>query len=603
MKGSVVVGLLLLAALMGSIFGSGANRCYFISGFSASYLSAGATALSSSFNYTVTLTTSMGAIVIGMFDDMSITSGNFENLTQLGYYDNTIFHRVVHDFVIQGGDLNGKGITVPTIPDELPNRHSNMRGFVAMAKTTMPSSATSQFYINLVDNTFLDSNYSVFGEVIQGMDVVDSIGSVETDINDRPLQDVIVLTARLHSVEGTGPVYIRADGSIDPPDAPISTLDNVTYTLTDNITTDADGIVVERDNIVIDGAGYMLQGTGSGNGIDLSRRSNVTVKNAEISKFETGILLFLSSGNILTANTFSHCGLFVYDSLLNKVEGNTVNNEPLIYLEGVSSYIVGDAGQVMLINCDGIQVRNLNLSETTVGIHLWKTNNSIIENNTAVGNTICGLLVYYSYNNSISLNNITDNNYDGIELSYSGSNTIFGNNITSNTISGIELWEWDSANNSIVGNTIANNSNGIVTAHSSYNSVYHNNFVNNTYQVPFGSLNVWDNGCEGNYWSNYNGTDLDNDGVGDTLLPCEGVDNYPLMNVYRNPCDINHDLKVNMKDVGISAKAFGTISGDAKWNPHADITGPDGVPDGKVDMRDISLIAKHFGERYLSDTC
>jgi hypothetical protein len=53
-----------------------------------------------------------------------------------------------------------------------------------------------------------------------------------------------------------------------------------------------------------------------------------------------------------------------------------------------------------------------------------------------------------------------------------------------------------------------------------------------------------------------------------------------------------------MRDVGISAKAFGTVPGDAKWNPHADTTGPDGIPDGKVDMRDVSLIAKHFGERY-----
>jgi peptidylprolyl isomerase len=152
----------------------------------------------------VTLTTSKGTIVIGLFDDMPITTGNFKNLTQFGVYDGTLFHRVVHNFVIQGGDASGKGIVVPTIHDELPNKHSNVRSSVAMAKTSLPNSATSQFYINLVDNSgapaYLDSNYSVFGQVVQGMDVVDSIGSVQTDTNDRPLQNVTVQTARLQAV-------------------------------------------------------------------------------------------------------------------------------------------------------------------------------------------------------------------------------------------------------------------------------------------------------------------------------------------------------------------------------------------------------------------
>jgi peptidylprolyl isomerase len=149
------------------------------------------------FNCTVTLSTTMGIIVIGMFDDMPITSGNFENLTKHGVYDGTIFHRVVHNFVIQGGDASGKGIIVPTIPDELPNKHSNARGSVAMANTGQPNSATSQFYINLMDNTGLDKGYVVFGQVIQGMSVVDNIGNVTTDVNDRPLQNVTIVKAIL----------------------------------------------------------------------------------------------------------------------------------------------------------------------------------------------------------------------------------------------------------------------------------------------------------------------------------------------------------------------------------------------------------------------
>jgi peptidylprolyl isomerase len=139
----------------------------------------------------------MGKVIIELYDDMSITSGNFRNLTERGVYDGTIFHRVVHNFVIQVGDAEKKGITVPTIPDELPNKHSNIRGSVAMAKTNQPNSANSQFYINLVDNVRLDSNYSVFGKVVAGMDVVDRIGNVATDANDKPLQDVSLIKAEL----------------------------------------------------------------------------------------------------------------------------------------------------------------------------------------------------------------------------------------------------------------------------------------------------------------------------------------------------------------------------------------------------------------------
>jgi len=145
----------------------------------------------------VLLRTTMGDITIQLYDDMPITTGNFKNLVKTGVYDETIFHRVVANFVIQGGDASAKGINVATIQDELPNKHSNIRGSVAMAKTSEPNSATSQFYINLKDNSAtLDSNYSVFGTVIVGMDVVDAIGNVQTE-NEKPLQDVTITTAEL----------------------------------------------------------------------------------------------------------------------------------------------------------------------------------------------------------------------------------------------------------------------------------------------------------------------------------------------------------------------------------------------------------------------
>ena len=89
--------------------------------------------------------------------------------------------------------------------------------------------------------------------------------------------------------EWTGTVYIRADGSIDPPDAPIITYDNITYTLTDDIVSDADGIVVERDNIIVDGNGYTLKGAESGSGFSLVA-GNVTIKSTNVQKFYWGIL-------------------------------------------------------------------------------------------------------------------------------------------------------------------------------------------------------------------------------------------------------------------------------------------------------------------------
>jgi len=149
----------------------------------------------------VVLVTSMGNVTIELYGDMPVTSGNFENLTENGVYDGTIFHRVVAGFVVQGGDVSGKGISVPTIADELPNKHSNVRGSVAMAKASdssgavVPNSATSQFYINLADNSYLDSSYSVFGRVVVGMNVADAIGNVAVDSNNKPVQDVRLIKA------------------------------------------------------------------------------------------------------------------------------------------------------------------------------------------------------------------------------------------------------------------------------------------------------------------------------------------------------------------------------------------------------------------------
>lgn len=154
----------------------------------------------------VILHTNMGDIEIEMHNDMPITTGNFVKLAKSGFYDNVIFHRVIADFMIQGGDPDGTGMGGPgyTIEDEFGKGHSNIRGTIAMANTGRPHTGGSQFFINLVDNNYLDKEnpttpyaHPVFGTVKKGMDVVDKIGKVETDRNDKPRQTVTILKAEV----------------------------------------------------------------------------------------------------------------------------------------------------------------------------------------------------------------------------------------------------------------------------------------------------------------------------------------------------------------------------------------------------------------------
>ena len=155
---------------------------------------------------TVKLETTMGDIVIKLYDDMPITAGNFEKLVSEGFYDGIIFHRVIAGFMIQGGCPNGTGTGGPgyNIQDEFVPGHSNQRGTISMANTGQPNSGGSQFFINLVDNSYLDWDnrstpykHPVFGEVIDGMNVVDKIAAVKTDYSDRPMTEVKIIKASI----------------------------------------------------------------------------------------------------------------------------------------------------------------------------------------------------------------------------------------------------------------------------------------------------------------------------------------------------------------------------------------------------------------------
>ena len=146
---------------------------------------------------TVLLQTTMGDVKIELFDKtMPITTGNFRTLVEKKFYDGTIFHRVIPDFMIQGGDPEGTGMGGPgyTIKDELPADNRNARGTISMANSG-PNSGGSQFFINTVDNRGLDRKHPVFGKVVAGMDAVDAISKTPTDADDRPKKTVTIRKA------------------------------------------------------------------------------------------------------------------------------------------------------------------------------------------------------------------------------------------------------------------------------------------------------------------------------------------------------------------------------------------------------------------------
>jgi parallel beta-helix repeat protein len=184
---------------------------------------------------------------------------------------------------------------------------------------------------------------------------------------------VLVFPANVPKVEATGTIYIRADGSVDPPIAPINTVDNMTYILIDNI---HDSVIVQRNNIVVDGAGHTVTGNGSGNGTMLTNKSNVTIRNMAIENFDNGIYLDYSSGDTLSGN-------------------NVVSNAYGIYLHSYSDSVLS-------------------------GNNVANNDQGIVLDSSCSGNTLSG-------------NNITANNMYGIYARASSSNSAFHNSFVNNT--------------------------------------------------------------------------------------------------------------------------------------------------------------------------
>jgi len=163
-------------------------------------------------NPRIALETSKGVIQIELYPDKApVTVKNFLAYVDTGFYDGTIFHRVIPNFMIQGGgfttEMKRKSTEAP-IPNEADNGLKNDRGTIAMARTQDPHSATAQFFINTVDNDFLNYRsksgqgwgYAVFGKVVQGMDIVDAISKLKTArsgmMGDVPVESVLIVKAR-----------------------------------------------------------------------------------------------------------------------------------------------------------------------------------------------------------------------------------------------------------------------------------------------------------------------------------------------------------------------------------------------------------------------
>ena len=478
-----------------------------------------------------------------------------------------------------------------------------------------------------------------------------------------------------------GEIRIMPDGSVEGTDK-IQRDGNV-YTLVSDIDGSVENveyfISLERDNMVFDGAGRTIQGTGTGVGLKVWGRSNVTIQNLRIDNFGTGIelrfkdfdtnstasnnrvvgntiettywginldtingvvsdntiistnskygVLFHCNNTVFSGNNFVGGGLILDEhATRNTVVGNTVDGMPLVYLEGVSNQVVDGAGQVFLLNCNSMTIRNVNPpSDFRVTIELVGTTNSAI--------TECRgkIILQNSHGNTISQNQLSETGSSisyqssALELSASRNNTVFSNvvnafncygislvgsdynNIYENSISssgsdkaGIRIestpdadsvFNWVHENtitnsetgiylkiarnnaffgnnivdcdfaiklssayeNVIVGNDIANSANqGIYFFCSDENAFHHNNFMNNQKQASehhevywilsmnntyYSGSNAWDDGGEGNFWSDYAGMDGNGDGVGDTPYSVyeNYTDRYPLI----SPFDIS----------------------------------------------------------------
>jgi parallel beta-helix repeat protein len=370
-----------------------------------------------------------------------------------------------------------------------------------------------------------------------------------------------MLAFNIKPVRASGTIYIRADGSIDPPTAPIQR-DGDIYTFTADI---YDSIVIERSNVAIDGAGLTLQGSGDYRiGFAIYKANAVTIRNTKIDNWWRGILLYPSSGNIIYENEITHTvvGIWGTNSSSNKISNNYIaGNQDGMYFYPSDNNIVSGSSDNNIVSSNIIEkcqrgilfvgsendntIFDNGIAEMDIGGIYLEGDNWFVSENTIVS---CpwGLLALNISHSTISENRISGAVYDGLDLSGSGHNAIYRNDFTNCGQYGLCLESVDAEFNEIYENTISDNKKGGLNIVSSNNKVYHNNFTANTPQVSaWMATNVWDNGYPsgGNYWSDYtdvdlysgpNQNELGSDGIWDHpyVIDANNQDHYPLVDPY-----------------------------------------------------------------------
>jgi parallel beta-helix repeat protein len=328
---------------------------------------------------------------------------------------------------------------------------------------------------------------------------------------------------------------------------------------------------------------------------------NITVRDLILTNNTQGVLFAYTNNSRIENVTASvnDYGIYLHSSSNDTMQNNTANSndECGIYLDYSNNNTLTD------------NIANLN---NECGVRLWHSSNNVLKDNIVNSNSryhyhyiqLChcgyGIYVYSSDNNTLQSNRASNNGH-GIYLRYSNSNVLNGNIVDSNIYCCYYYWEWyyhgcgiylySSDDNTLQSNRASNNRYGIYLRHSSSNNTfYHNNLIDNRrYNAnDWSGVNQWDNGAEGNYYSDYVGTDSDDNGIGDTPYhQCvgRGIDHFPLMQPWTGATsqkgDLNDDDQITPADAAI---ALG-MAVRGEWDADADVSG-----DGRVTSLDALMI-------------